>query len=193
MDKKQRSPKKQFIIETAARLFRDKGYRATSMRDLADAVDLKASSLYSHIKSKEELLRDICFENAHRFVNSMEAIEQEYNEPLDQLKALVALHITIALQDPTSITSFNDEWQHLSEPFLSEFLSLRKDYEKRFQQIIDAGKAKGVIKNLPTNMIFYTLLSSLRWIYDWYKPERNQDTTDIVEHLQEIILGGIVK
>ena len=51
--------KKQLILEAAARLFRDKGYAATSMRDLARAVDLKASSLYNHIGSKEEILQNI--------------------------------------------------------------------------------------------------------------------------------------
>ena len=68
-------PKKQIIQEAAVRLFRDKGYSATSMRDLADAVNLKASSLYNHISSKEEILKDICFENAHRFLDGMEEVE----------------------------------------------------------------------------------------------------------------------
>ena len=68
--------KKEIIQEAAAHLFRDKGYSATSMRDLAEAVNLKASSLYNHISSKEEILRNICFDNAHRFISGMEEVEK---------------------------------------------------------------------------------------------------------------------
>jgi TetR/AcrR family transcriptional regulator, cholesterol catabolism regulator len=100
------SEKKQRILEAAARLFRDKGYSATSMRDLAGAVNLKASSLYNHIDSKEEILQEICLANASRFHQGMEQIrELPEDDPLGRLEALLKLHIRIATQDVTSVTS----------------------------------------------------------------------------------------
>ena len=62
-----KASKREIILTAAAKLFRDRGYQATSMRDLAEAVELKASSLYNHIGSKEEILKEICMANADKF------------------------------------------------------------------------------------------------------------------------------
>ncbi|MCB0640163.1 MAG: TetR/AcrR family transcriptional regulator, partial [Phaeodactylibacter sp.] len=139
--------KKQIIFEEAAKLFQEKGYSAASMRDLAERVNLKASSLYSHIRKKEEILQKICFDNAYHFTEGMRVIEAEDADPVEQIEALIALHIDIALDDPTSVTVFNDEWRHLEQPFLRRFLEMRRDYEQRFKRIIQAGIDEGSFKS----------------------------------------------
>ena len=136
--------KKQQIYAAAARLFRDRGYPATSMRHLAEAVDLKASSLYNHIGSKEDILREICFENARKYLSNLNAVAESADSGLDKIKTLIDLHLTMAAEDVTSVIAFNDEWRHLSEPWLSDFIQLRKDYEKGFLKIIEAGIAAGL-------------------------------------------------
>ena len=133
--------KKQMIMEAAARLFRDRGYTATSMRDLAKAVHLQASSLYNHIKSKQEILKEICFHNARHFLVGIEQIVKEETGPAEQLEALIMLHLRVATSDATSITSFNDEWRHLEQPELEQFIKLRKRYEAHFRGIIEQGIA----------------------------------------------------
>jgi AcrR family transcriptional regulator len=183
--------KRQVISEAAAKLFRDKGYSATSMRDLAEMVQLKASSLYNHIGSKEEILRDICFENARRFQTGMEQIEHLGGSAADKVKALLRLHIAIATEDVTSVTAFNDEWRHLSEPYLSEFKAMRRDYEHRFQAIIEAGIRQGEFKNLNAFTSLYTIFSSVRWLHDWYKPERNTSPEELFEQISTLLLQGL--
>lgn len=183
------SKKQQIIIETAAAMFRDKGYAATSMRELATAVDLKVSSLYSHFKSKEEILQHICFGNAEKFTKAMHQVEQSSGSPLQKIEQLLRFHIQMAIEDTTSVTAFNDEWRHLGEPHLSDFLKQRKDYENRFCAIIDAGKSAQQFQNMDTSIIFYTLLSSIRWLYDWKKNnvKKQADT------LLELVLNGMVR
>lgn len=185
--------KKQIILEAAARLFRDKGYPATSMRDLAQAVDLKASSLYNHISSKEEILHKICFDNARHFLYAMQEVEKKEGSATDQVKELLRLHIRLATEDPTSVTSFNDEWRHLSEPQLSDFKALRKDYENRFKAIIKTGIENGEFNSLNANIILYTLLSSIRWLYDWYHPDGKITAEELVENLLDLLLRGLIK
>ncbi|NUQ24911.1 MAG: TetR/AcrR family transcriptional regulator [Saprospiraceae bacterium] len=186
------STKKQIILEAAARLFRDKGYSATSMRDLADAVQLKASSLYNHIASKEEILQTICFDNAHRFLAGMTEIEQLPVSATHKIEALIRLHIRIAREDLTSVTAFNDEWRHLSEPHLGNFKSLRKSYEGRFKSIIEAGIKAGELRPLHASVLLYTLFSSVRWLYDWYKPERNLSADLLESEIITILLNGMI-
>lgn len=183
--------KKQVILEAAARLFRDKGYSATSMRDLARAVNLKASSLYNHIESKEALLQEICFNNAHRFLQGMAEVEKMPASHLDKIKALIRLHIEIATRDVTSVTAFNDEWRHLKDPHLSNFMELRKDYEQRFLALLQAGIDQGEIKDLDARVMLYTLFSSMRWIYDWLRKDREMDVDQLVAQLITLLLSGM--
>jgi len=186
-------PKKQVIMEAAARLFRDRGYSATSMRDLAKAVHLQASSLYNHINSKQELLREICFQNANHFLAGIENIEKEYATPAEQLEQLIQHHLIVATSDATSITSFNDEWRHLEEPYLTEFVQLRKRYENRFRAIIQAGIDQGIFRDADPTIAMYTVLSSLRWIYDWYRPNRSKSVAIIGQEVSKLLLSGLKK
>lgn len=185
--------KKQIILETAARLFRDKGYSATSMRDLADEVQLKASSLYNHISSKEEILQHICFDNAMRFLDGMKTIEQLDVTAARKVEALLRLHIRIAMEDVTSVTAFNDEWRHLSEPHLDRFIAMRKEYEQRFKTIVEAGIAQGELKPLHASVQLYTLFSSVRWLYDWYRPEDGQSPQILEDEIVKMLMTGISK
>lgn len=186
-----RKTKKQIIFEAAAFLFREKGYSATSMRDLADKVNLKASSLYNHISSKEEILREICFANAQRFEEGMQEVEQMQGTASEKVRALLRLHIQIATEDVTSVTAFNDEWRHLNEPHLSEFKAMRRSYESRFQAIIDAGIKTGAFKPLDSFTALYTIFSSVRWLYDWYKPERKVTPEQLYEQISTLLMSGL--
>ena len=120
------TPKKEYIVEQAAKLFEEKGYSAASMRDLAERVNLKVSSLYSHIKSKDDILRLICFRNAERFHDGITRIEESGESTLQKIEAIIRLHLDLASNYPTSVTVFNDEWRHLQQPYLSFFMALRK-------------------------------------------------------------------
>jgi len=146
--------KKEQIHQAAAKLFQEKGYQAASMRDLAKAVGLQVSSLYSHLGKKEEVLQKMCFDNAHRFVQGMDAINAQAISNLEKIRLLIRLHIQIAIENPTSITVFNDEWKHLSEPFLTDFLELRKQYETQFKSIIKAGIAAQEFQQVQPTIAF---------------------------------------
>lgn len=183
--------KKQQIMEAAAQLFRDKGYSATSMRDLAQAVHLQASSLYNHISSKQEILCEICFSNAQRFNAGIIAVEEKYSSAKDRVQALIHLHLDVATQDFTSITAFNDEWRHLDEPELSKFRQMRKEYEGRFLAILEDGMTNGEFRRMDTTVTLYTILSSLRWVYDWYKPGKKLSAEDVEQTIIQLILQGL--
>ena len=135
--------KKQHIINTAADLFKEKGYTATSIRDLASKVGLEPSSIYSHIKSKEDLLTEICQSCATRFSNGMNEIYFQDITERKKIKALIHLHLEIAYDIPASITVFNDEWKFLHDDAKADFLESRKDYEKKFKKILTDGKKNG--------------------------------------------------
>ncbi len=184
MQESEKTTKKEIIYREAAKLFREKGYNASSMRDLAERVQLKASSLYSHIGSKEEILQKICFDNARHFIEGITHVEKTSGTAADKIKALLCLHIRRAIEDLTSVTVFNDEWRHLSSPQLEEFIALRKDYEQRFRKIIQEGIAKKELQGFDTEIMLYSLLHSVQWLHYWYRPERRIS--------QEVLEGQII-
>ncbi len=182
--------KKQFIINTAADLFKEKGYSGTSIRDLASKVGLEPSSIYSHIKSKEELLSEICLGCARQFTDGMEEISVLKISVRKKIKALISLHLDMAFAYPASVTVFNDEWRHLPEPVLAEFILLRKEYEKKFKKILTEGKDEGKFEFGNTEIIFNTILKSLKWSYTAVKKYKK---AELESELSEFILKALNK
>ncbi|MFQ5446866.1 MAG: TetR/AcrR family transcriptional regulator, partial [Saprospiraceae bacterium] len=182
-----RNSTKEKIFEEAAILFRDKGYLATTMRELAAKVDLQVSSLYSHIGGKEEILHKICFDNARRFLEGLKRVEALRLTPTQKVEQLISEQIRIATTDVTSVTIFNDEWRHLSEPYLGEFLRMRKDYERRFIKIIQEGIEAGEFVKIDATVALFTLLTSLRWLHRWYPSRKGISVKSLEREILKII------
>lgn len=184
--------RKDQIEQTATALFKSRGYAATSMRDLATALGLEAASLYSHIKSKEEILQRICFRMANEFFEGLEKAEKTVANSSQKLEAAIKSHLTVLTKQPAASAVFQNEWRHLSEPFLSDFLKLRNDYENHFREIIKEGNASGEFAVTDEKMATLMLLSSLNFVHTWYKPEGKLTPEQISETLSKMLLNGIV-
>ncbi|MCV9386774.1 TetR/AcrR family transcriptional regulator [Reichenbachiella ulvae] len=183
--------KKQIIVEEAARLFREKGFVGTTMRDLASEVGMEAASLYNHIRSKDEILIEICLSLANTYSAKMDEVYPSDYTPIGKIKKLIALHIQINSMSSPLATVMNDEWRHLPEPTKTKFLDMRKRYEYQFTDIIQQGIEKGEIKQLDPRITLYTLLSSVRWLQHWYHANRELDVKDIKDNIMEMFLSGL--
>lgn len=185
--------RKKQIEEKATFLFRQRGYAATSMRDLAQELNIEAASLYSHIKSKEEILRGICFKMASLFFKALENVENNSNDlkPEEQLRKAIVEHTKVVTQDVAASAVFFNEWRHLSEPYLSEFIRLREQYELRFIHILNRGKVKKEFKMVDEKLAAQFILSSINWTYSWYKPEGRMSPNEIGHELSNFIIDGI--
>lgn len=183
--------RKREIQNAAAKLFGQKGFAASSVREIAQAVGLGAASLYNHMASKEDLLKVICFECAHKFLSGMEEIQQMDVPVLTRIKLLIHLHIQIALKDTSSVTVFNDEWRHLPPQDLQTFLAYRRQYEKAFIEILQEGMEEKSIQRTDAQLIFQFILSSLQWLHRPSGQKRN--TTELQHELTSFILNGISK
>lgn len=184
------SRKKQ-IEQTATALFKTKGFSATSMRDLANALGIEAASIYSHIKSKEEILQRVCFRMADEFFEAMDAAEATGGTATEQLQNAIAAHVQVLTHNTEASAVFLHEWRHLSEPHHSQFLSLRDKYEARFRGIIKAGIESGEFTVPDEKFAALTILSGLNWIHTWYKPEGKMTPAEIAHNLSLMLLMGL--
>src|SRR6185503_7657207 len=98
--------RKEQVIRKAAELFKDKGYAAASMRDLAQLLGIEAASLYSHIKSKEEILRTLCFDMATEFRSSLDEVEKQDVSSTEKLRRGIIGHIQVMARDLTASAVF---------------------------------------------------------------------------------------
>ena len=134
--------RKDIIVSKAATLFREKGYKAASMRDLAEAVGVEAASLYNHIKSKSELLHELVFNVANRFVLKIDEIESEPISSLKKMEKILRFHIVEMIHNYEEVYVSDREWKHLSDPYLSNYQNQRRVYRKRAKPTVDSKTSK---------------------------------------------------
>lgn len=182
------------VIRKAAELFREKGYAAASMRDLAQKLGIEAASLYSHIKSKEEILRTLCFDMAAEFRASLNEVEKMKVPASEKLRIGIEGHVRVMARDLTASAVFMNEHRHLSQPYLRDFLLLRINYINRFKKIIEAGIQSGEFKkDIDTKLSVMTLFSSLNWMPLWYSPENSIAPEALGKQLADILINGLKK
>ncbi|UXE68222.1 MAG: TetR family transcriptional regulator [Chryseotalea sp. WA131a] len=194
MDATSTLSRKEQVIRIAAQLFREKGYAASSMRDLAQNLGIEAASLYSHIKSKEEILQSLCFDMAAEFRKSLQEVETKKVSASEKLKLGIIGHIQVMAKDLIASAVFMNEHRHLSQPYLRDFLLLRINYINRFKDMIEEGIKKGEFKeNIDKKLAVMTLFSSLNWMPMWYDPESNIMPNEIGQQLADMLVNGLKK
>jgi TetR/AcrR family transcriptional regulator, cholesterol catabolism regulator len=180
------------IINVAAKLFKEKGYSAVTMRDIALAMDIKAASLYNHIKSKQEILILIIIEIAEEFTNKMNQIVNSDQTSIQKLKKIIELHIEITIRNPEALACLNNDWMHLEDSDLNYFIKMREDYEQNFRKIVKLGIANQEIKNLNPEVIIFSMLSTLRTLYLWYGKKNTINEKVLKSNMTKVLLNGIV-
>jgi len=185
--------KKDAILKKAAGLFRKKGFAASSMRELAENIGVEAPSLYNHIGSKAELLRDICFKTAQEFMTHInEVMESELTSPA-KLTELVRFHVRIMTQSFDEVYVANHEWKQLPEPYRTNYLQVRRSYEKKMAGIIEAGIEEKQFKKLNPHVTVLTILSALRGVEFLQRNKKEINSKELEDMLIEHLLNGLTR
>lgn len=184
--------RKEEIVRVAAKLFKDKGYSAVTMRDLATAMGIKAASLYNHIDSKQTILQEIIIAIAEDFTNGMHRIIKTKATSIKQLEQIIDLHVKIAIENANGLAALNTDWMHL-ENKLEYYLKLRQDYEKNYRAIIEAGISNNEIKDVSSDILMFSMLSTLRSLYLWVPKKDDIKPEELSKVLCQILILGINK
>lgn len=190
---KRNSTKKEVIIEKASRLFREKGFGAASMRDLAEHVGVEAASLYNHIQSKAEILQTICFRVANTFMSNLETVETSPQPTLKKMESIIRLHIRMMLDQYEYVYIADHEWRHLPEPYLSNFLNQRRTYRKRLGDIIEEGIANGEIKTIEPYTAVLVILSAISGIDSWQRSRKSTTAEALEANMVKYLIEGLKK
>jgi len=179
------------LLTKAEALFAERGYHATSVRDLADALDIKAGSLYAHIEAKEEILWELLNAAADRFFAALRPIVESNLIPVERLKRAITAHVKVITDNVVSASVYTTQWRHLEEPRRGEFAARRDEYERMFRSLVHDCIRTGAFADVEEKFATLLILSSINWVYQWYKPGGPMTAEEIARTLTEMLLNGL--
>ncbi|GGI55753.1 TetR/AcrR family transcriptional regulator [Winogradskyella haliclonae] len=188
----QKETRKEEILRVAARLFKNKGYSAVTMRDLATEMGIKAASLYNHISSKQAILQDIVLAIAEDFTAGMHKIIEDDSNSIKKLEQIIDLHVKIAIENTDGLAALNSDWMHLEEK-RAHYLELRQQYEDHFRDILNQGMKEGELQRVDVEVTLFSILSTLRSLYLWIPKKEDINKEALATSLSQILLNGINK
>jgi AcrR family transcriptional regulator len=194
---------RQEILRTAARLFQQRGYDATSMNDVAAALKLSKGGLYHHFQSKDEILFEIMNHameiTQDRVINPVRGIA----DPDERLRALIRLHIEVVLSPrDREITVMLHENHPLPPTLRKRINSRKKDYVHFLENLMAEVQEKSRKKDqsnvhragknkVSARAAAFALLGMINWIYQWYKPEGDLQAQNLIPQFTDLVFGGI--
>ncbi|MDE1192613.1 MAG: TetR/AcrR family transcriptional regulator [Arachidicoccus sp.] len=186
--------KKEVILNTAAGLFRQRGYKASSMRDLAEKIGIEAASLYNHIRSKSELLYDICFSMAALYNEHLESVENSKSSSLKKIEEILRFQIKQMIDNSDFVIVADREWVHLDEAYITSYQNMKHNYRKRMNHIITKGIQDGEIKseiNVPSTI--WLILHAVNGIESWHRSKTKIPPNELEENMILILISGMKK
>lgn len=180
------------IAQAAVRLFEQKGYRATSVQDIADAVGLQKGSLYHYIHSKEDLLMQIAHQAISEFNRTLEKINHENISPQKKLAKMIENHLTISAVNREAITVLLRDAFALEETQHRTIIELTDKYTDLVTSILQEGQQKGEFSVKHPKISALAILGACNWLYRWYQTDGSLTVQQISQIFADLFLNGLL-
>lgn len=180
------------VVAAAGRLFAERGYHGTSMRDLGKELGLLGSSLYSHVESKQDLLVEVVEEGARLFEESAARAVQPKATAAEDMNRLISGHVDVVLDNVDISRTFLNEARMLDADHRTKVVEARDHYEKAFRSVLRRGVVDGSFRaglDPKTTSIF--ILSVLNAIERWYDPNGPLDRNQLVEEMTSFVSAAL--
>ncbi|MBA2499015.1 MAG: TetR/AcrR family transcriptional regulator [Chitinophagaceae bacterium] len=188
-----KTTKKEIILDKASVMFREKGFSATSMRDLAESVGIEAASLYNHIQSKSQILQEIVFRAADDCNQHLEKLTTENASCTTKIESIIRFHVQMMMNRFEDYHVMTHEWIHLSEPHLSSFISQRRNYVQQLEAIVEECIQKKEFKTIIPYVAVLTILSAVRGLEFWHRSQKKITPAELEENMVTHLISGLKK
>jgi AcrR family transcriptional regulator len=185
--------KLEFILRNAARIFAEKNYHSTTMRDISRATNVSLAGLYHYCKSKEELLfliQDNCF---GRVLERLEERLFEVNDPLIKLRIFIENHLSFFAANMSEMKVLSHEADSLAGDLHTHVSTKKEKYTKLARQILQEIQAKqNSGSEIDPTVATYALFGMMNWIYNWYDPQGKLKVAELVDNVTRLFLHGFI-
>lgn len=185
------TPRRQQIEDAASALFRERGYAATSVRDIAQALNIQGPSLYAHVASKEDVLWSIVNRAADRFHTEVAPLAAITKPAPARLRQMIRAHVAVVTSSQRDAAVFLHEWRFLSDDRRAQIGSRRDAYEALFRTVISEGTKAGVFAQADVRMSTMAILSALNGIATWYRADGAQSADEIADSYAELFINAL--
>jgi AcrR family transcriptional regulator len=180
------------VYRAALRLFREKGYHATSMQDIAEAVGLYKGSLYHYIGGKEDLLVQVFERAMGTLLGDVERIVADSSlGPSAQLRLIVQAHVTCVSENLDALTVYLHEFRALAGASLANVRAQRDRYAQLVGEIVGRGVRLGEFETADVGIATLGLLGMCNWVCQWYQPDGRLGPAQIGGYFADLVLGGL--
>jgi AcrR family transcriptional regulator len=183
--------RRQQIEDVASGLFRERGYAGTSIRDIAQALNIQGGSLYAHVASKEDVLWAIVTRAAGHFHSLVGPIAASDAPPQNRLRDMIRAHVVVVTSSQRDAAVFLHEWRLLSADRRAELGARRDAYEGLFRKVIAEGSAVGTFRKVDPKLTAMAILSALNGIATWYRPDGALSAEQVADQHAELFLHAL--
>jgi AcrR family transcriptional regulator len=184
-------PRETELVAAATMLFRRRGFHATSMQDLAEAMGMNRGSLYHYITSKDELLWTILVGAFDRLDQRVAPKLEADAPPRERLADAIHEHLRVAADHADELSLIQIELRSLSPERRREMVGRRDGYEARWRRTIQDGIASGDLRKVDVRLAGIGILSVCNWFTQWYQPDGALSVDQIADAFVELFLGGM--
>ena len=186
--------KREDFLQVSLELIHEKGFKATTMRDIAERMGFDVSNSYNYIKSKQDILELTLFRTSNEFHQTMDNILASSYQADEKLKQVISAHIQVAAQKPFEVALMVNEWRNLQEPKYAEYVALRCLYEQKMTDLLRSGIKDEVFKQMDVRVASAVILSSIRWLYDAFANSNSaMNPVELERQIVALICNGIVR
>ena len=187
----QRERKRQAVLQTAAQLFNERGFHATSLDDIAERLHVSKPTLYYYVKSKDDILLE-CVRSALELMRAgIAEVREGGGRALDQLIACMRIYAGIVMQDFGKCVIRIGE-DPLPAPLKKELRRLKAGIDLEFRQLIEEGVREGSLAPCDSKMAAFMLAGALSWVGRWYREDGTLTPAQITDQGIALLLGGVL-
>ena len=162
--------KRERILEEAVKLFYERGFSGTTLDDIAAKLGVTKPFIYTHFRSKVELLEAVCRPTIEMSLDAIAKAAEKRGPPAERLHNGVVDFTKVVLQRQANIAVYFREEKHLSESGLAEINGLRKRFDRVLSDLIEEGTTAGVFQVPDIRVAALAIGGMVSWAYTWYQP-----------------------
>lgn len=181
------------IYRTAARMIYEKGFDATSMNEIAEAVALTKAGLYYYVKGKKELLFAIMNFAMDTLDREVIRPAEKTTDPEERLRQIVTEHARLLTLDSGALAILMDEVGSLSEEFRSRITQRKRAYFEFVRRTLDELDAAGRLHPVDTTVAAFSILGMVMWLARWYVPGGRLAASEVVRDVARTALRGVLR